>query len=145
MTPKLILHYIKNYLDRGGEEDPENQSNRIKSSIYPKFIIKYPSNANKNRIYLFYKINEVFNQAIEDWGKYDMVIQPFIIGKTRKAAMLRYEVYNKCMIKSYSISSECSITQFPYLTIDEIINKRKVALKFGDSPSKNNENNDETI
>ena len=145
MTPKLIMHYIRHYMDRGGEEDPLNQNSRIKSSVYPKFIIKYTSNTNKNKIYLFYKASEVFSQAIEDWGKYDMAIQPFIIGKTRKASMLRYELYNKSMIKSYALSSECSITKFPYLSMEEIINKRKDALWWSENPTQKKENISEEL
>ena len=83
MTPKLLMHYIKTYMDRGNEEVSTSLANSIKTSIYPKFVIKY-STMNDNfpsvqSISVFYKLQDVCHQALEFWGKYDMAIQPYII------------------------------------------------------------------
>ena len=125
MTPKLLLRYIKKFMNRGNNETPETQVNRIKSSVYPKFIIKYSDGKHSSRIKLFYKANDVYSQALEDWGDYDMAIQPFIICKSRKTSLLRYEVYNRNMVKSHVISNQKDILNFPYLDKEQIMNVRK--------------------
>jgi hypothetical protein len=116
MTPKLVTYYIKTYMDRGCEDAPVTQANRIKSSVYPKYVIRYANGVDRNQISLFYNISDCLNYALENWGRYDMAIQPFIICKSRKASMLRYEVYNKNMVKSAVLSSDYDIAEIPYLS-----------------------------
>jgi len=129
MTPKLLTYYLKNYMDRNHDEDAISYSNSIKPSVYPKYVMKYSTTHNNfptaQSISLFYKIQDVCNAALEFWGKYDMAIQPFIISKSRKASMLRYEVYNANMVKSVVLSSNYDICDIPYLSTDKIINLRK--------------------
>lgn len=125
MSPGLILKYIKKFMDRGGDEVPENQINRIKNSVYPKYIIKYATKNEGNRVKLFYKLNDVYSQALEDWGDYDMAIQPYIICKSRKTSLLRYEIYNRNMVRSFVISNDKDILSFPYLEKEQIMNVRK--------------------
>ena len=138
MHPKLLLKYIKQYMDREDEESHATQTNRIRSSVYPKYVIRYGTNMNNNRIKFFYKLNDVYTQALEDWGNFDMAIQPFIIWKSRKASMLRYEVYNTSMVKSFVLSSEYDISSFPYLHKEEIINTRKDFLfQSWNNPNRN--------
>lgn len=100
--------------------------------MYPKYIIRYASSTDRNRIYLFYRLNDVYQQILQDWGNYDMAIQPYIICKSRKASMLRYEVFNKTMIRSVSISSDYNIIDFPYLELHEKLNIRKDVLNMSD-------------
>ena len=57
-----------------------------------------------------------------------MAIQPFIICKSRKTAMLRYEVYNKNMVKAFVLSSGNDIGDLPYLEKEKIMNVRKDLL-----------------
>ena len=89
MTPKKILHYLKDYMDRGGPSDPQNMNNRIKTSVYPKYIIRYGTRVDRNFIQLYYKLTDVYQQILEDWGRYDMAIQPFLISKSRKPSVVR--------------------------------------------------------
>lgn len=52
--------------------------------------------------------------------------------------MLRYEVYNNSMVKSFVLSSEYDISSFPYLHKEEIINTRKDFLfQSWNSPNRN--------
>jgi hypothetical protein len=99
-------------------------------SMYPKYIIRYASNTDRNRLYLFYRLQDVYNQILQDWGNYDMAVQPYVICKSRKASMLRYEVFNKTMVKSWAISSDYNIIDFPYLDQNEKLNTRKDVLNM---------------
>ena len=47
MHPKLLLKYIKNYMEREDEESHASQTNRIRSSVYPRYVIRYGTNVNK--------------------------------------------------------------------------------------------------
>ena len=78
MTPKLLMFYLKNYLTRDDTSKASRMS-RIKAKVYPKYIIRYASKTDRNRVFLYYRIQDVYQQVLEDWGKYDMAIQPFII------------------------------------------------------------------
>ena len=90
---------------------------------------------------MFYKLSDVYNQAIEDWGRYDMAIQPFIICKTRKASILRFEVTAKLGIRPFIISSECNVSDFPFLDKKRILNNRKDELTSTKSSQDKNKNN----
>lgn len=69
-----------------------------------------------------------------------MAIQPYIIPKSRKTSLLRYEVYNKSMIRSFVLSSDYNIGKFPFLAESEIFNYKKEALFCAPgSPSKSKE------
>lgn len=81
-------------------------------------------------MFLFYRVKDVYQQIIEDWGKYDMAIQPFIICKSRKTSMLRYEVHNQSMVKAVSITNDYNILKFPYLETSQIVNKRKDVIDW---------------
>ncbi|CAI2384509.1 unnamed protein product [Moneuplotes crassus] len=138
MNPMLIKHYLKNCFGKNEESTKKAQSSRIKKHVYPKYIIRYASKTDRNRIFLFYRLNDVYRQALEDWGKYDMAIQPYIISKSRKVSMTRYEVYHQGMTKSVSISSDYNLIDFPYLERSEIVNTRKVDIRRENSPKKTN-------
>lgn len=131
MSPKLILSYIKDYMDRGSSGESKNINNRIKSSVYPKYVIRYGTRVDRNNIHMFYKLNDVYQQVLEDWGKYDLAIQPFIISKSRKASWIRWEVDSKARVKTFAITSERDVSNFPYLEKDRIFNIRKDPLKLG--------------
>jgi hypothetical protein len=124
LSPKLILHYVKTFMDRADEES-EAKIGRIKRSVYPKFAMRYGTKTDLNDILLFYRIKDLYQQILTDWGHFDMVIQPYIICKSRKASMLRYEAYGENMLRAVSISNDHSVTTFPYLKQEDIINYRK--------------------
>lgn len=68
MTPKRLTHYIKQYMDRGNDDAPVNQANRIKNSVYPKYVIRFATGQDRNRTELFYKLADVMDRALEEWG-----------------------------------------------------------------------------
>jgi len=115
LTPKRILHYLKDYMERSAKKDPQIKNRRIKSSVYPKYIIRYGTRVDRNYVQLFYKLNDVYQQVLEDWGKYDMVVQPFIISKSRKPSIIRWEVDAKLRVKTFVLTSEHDVSNFPYL------------------------------
>ncbi|CAI2378935.1 unnamed protein product [Moneuplotes crassus] len=128
MTPKLLTHYVKTYMDRKNDEESKGLNNSIKMSVYPKFVLKYSTYDNSfpstQSIMVFYKIQDLCTHALEYWGKFDMAIQPYIICKSRKASLLRYEVYKENMVKAHVLSSDYDISELPYLPKDEILNVR---------------------
>ncbi|CAI2379397.1 unnamed protein product [Moneuplotes crassus] len=143
MTPKRIMNYLKDHLNRGGQNDPQNKNNRIKTSVYPKYIIRYGSKVDRNYISLFYKLSDVYQQILEDWGKYDMAIQPFLICKSRKPSVIRCEVDSKQRVKTFFLNSDKDVSDFPYLDKSKILNKWKDPLQFG--KSKEEEKDDSSI
>jgi len=54
-----------------------------------------------------------------------MVVQSFIIPKTKQASLLRYEVTGNSKIKAYILLNQYDITSFPHLKYEDIVNKRK--------------------
>lgn len=131
MTPKRIMNYLKEYCDRGSASDPRNQNTRIKTSVFPKYIIRYGTSVDRNYISLFYKLGDVYSQILGDWGNYDMAIQPFMICKSRKPSVIRCEVDAKQRVKTYFLNSDKDVSEFPYLEKNKILNKWKDPLKNG--------------
>jgi hypothetical protein len=50
----------------------------------------------------------------KDWGKYEMVIQPYLKSKSQKGAVIRYELYDK-KVKACVVSGKYDINEIQHL------------------------------
>ena len=88
---------------------------RIKKDVFPKFVMKINRDNNKNEIKFYYNIKNLLTEIENERGNVVVMIQNFIIPRSKQASLLRYEVTDGFKTKAFILLNQYDITSFPYL------------------------------
>ena len=97
-------------------------------NVFPKYIMKLNRGTDRNEIKLFYSAKALYTDILDEWGNADMVVQSYILPKSKHASILRYEVGENMKIKAYTVSNPYDISEFPHLKHEDIVNNRKQTI-----------------